>query len=544
MLKGFGLNNFKSFGGSQQVRLAPISLIFGPNSSGKSAFLQAMTQFKHVVTEARATGNLFSLSINDGYHDHGAIQNLFFKHNTSKAIDLECFFSENYKIRFRFKSEPDKEGNPQKPTLESLIYGEKKDPISNWLNVEMMPDRWVEKGEMINEMGFGYKIIPPEIGYPLTFEKYIFEKMNIPQGRGDIFSKKVPMDIVGLSKDESANVSFLAAFLITHINLFNNGVVPVEKIAEMFKDFSTLDDFLNISEGQWGFIKEIGMGDFYEHLKPEKMRVISGGPGMLPCVLSTDEETVIVGAVYAAAQEKGYYFGKGCFSDFADSFYQAMEALSFIGPQRADPLRVYRPEESPPKSVGIDGSLWLHVANSNHSEDALKVLDEWLQKLGLPLSLRIKSIGDNVSGFFLSYQLIEKNLNVKLSLKDVGFGVGQILPILVEGISKKGRIVLVEQPELHLHPKLQADLADFFIENSKANENQWIIETHSELLILRVLRHIRRGLLSPEDVSVLYVNPGKDGSEISELRIDEKGDFIDPWPHGFFDEDVVELFGD
>ena len=75
-------------------------------------------------------------------------------------------------------------------------------------------------------------------------------------------------------------------------------------------------------------------------------------------------------------------------------------------------------------------------------------------------------------------------------------------------------------------------------------EKQWIVETHSELLILRIQRRIREGSLNPSDVSVLYVNPNApdaEGSTISRLRLDEKGDFIDEWPDGFFEDGFGEL---
>ena len=77
------------------------------------------------------------------------------------------------------------------------------------------------------------------------------------------------------------------------------------------------------------------------------------------------------------------------------------------------------------------------------------------------------------------------------------------------------------------------------------SEKQWVVETHSEMLILRLQRRIREGKLDSSDVSVLYVEPGADdieGSAIRTLRLDDKGDFIDDWPGGFFEEDLREIF--
>ena len=107
----------------------------------------------------------------------------------------------------------------------------------------------------------------------------------------------------------------------------------------------------------------------------------------------------------------------------------------------------------------------------------------------------------------------------------------------------KRDLVCVEQPELHLHPAMQARLGDVFIDAALGGNNvQFLIETHSESLMLRILRRIREGRLSPDDVSVLYIDQDKNGiSHVVDLEINEAGDFITAWPHGFFDERLVEI---
>jgi hypothetical protein len=130
-----------------------------------------------------------------------------------------------------------------------------------------------------------------------------------------------------------------------------------------------------------------------------------------------------------------------------------------------------------------------------------------------------------------------------LSLRDVGVGISQVLPVLALAYGSKEQLVAIEQPEIHLHPALQADLADVFIEAALGeSKNTFILETHSEHLILRLMRRIREGKLSPDDVGVMYIEPMADSSRILELRIDEEGDFIDEWPGGFFEESFHEKF--
>ena len=140
-----------------------------------------------------------------------------------------------------------------------------------------------------------------------------------------------------------------------------------------------------------------------------------------------------------------------------------------------------------------------------------------------------------------------------LTFNDVGSGIGYVLPVLIESFREAniGKIVFLQQPELHLHPALQTNLTDVLIE---ASENKRIIaETHSEHMILRALKRIRQTTngtiqdsmlkLKPQDVAVNYFEPRPDGStKVHILRISKDGDFLDRWPNGFFEERGQELF--
>lgn len=112
---------------------------------------------------------------------------------------------------------------------------------------------------------------------------------------------------------------------------------------------------------------------------------------------------------------------------------------------------------------------------------------------------------------------------------------------------------MIEQPEIHVHPALQAELGDMFIASALGESRcRYLIETHSEHLILRLLRRIRqtsanelpKGMIPvrPEDVSVIYAEPTKEGTKLRHLRITPDGDFADRWPNGFFTERGKELF--
>jgi predicted ATPase len=124
---------------------------------------------------------------------------------------------------------------------------------------------------------------------------------------------------------------------------------------------------------------------------------------------------------------------------------------------------------------------------------------------------------------------------------------------LAYGLQEK--TILIEQPEIHVHPKLQADLGDVFLRTAlfeKLMRNRYIIETHSENLILRILRRIRETKLGKgdpnrphvhaQDVCLLYVEPTRDGSVVRRIRIDDHGRLIDRVPGGFFEENFGEMF--
>lgn len=139
--------------------------------------------------------------------------------------------------------------------------------------------------------------------------------------------------------------------------------------------------------------------------------------------------------------------------------------------------------------------------------------------------------------------LVDQRTNTLVTHRDVGIGISQVLPVLVMAYGSRDKLLAMEQPEIHLHPALQAELGDVFIEAALGErKNTFILETHSEHLILRLMRRIREGKISQDDVGVVFVEPLARGSRFIELRIDEEGDFIDEWPGGFFEESFHEKF--
>jgi predicted ATPase len=133
---------------------------------------------------------------------------------------------------------------------------------------------------------------------------------------------------------------------------------------------------------------------------------------------------------------------------------------------------------------------------------------------------------------------------------EVGAGIAQVLPVIVAALADRVPFVMIEQPEIHVHPRLQTGLGDLFIEASASR--QLLIETHSEHLILRLLRRIRETTdgelttgapaFTPDQLSVMHVQSTPAGAVFTRLRVDATGEFIDRWPTGFFAERAGELF--
>ena len=190
-----------------------------------------------------------------------------------------------------------------------------------------------------------------------------------------------------------------------------------------------------------------------------------------------------------------------------------------------------------------DDAVKVAVANMvDAMVDVDGVLETWTQE-----------IAANRGHAFQDLVLIDKRSGTRVSHRDVGIGVSQVLPVLVSAYASERELLAIEQPEIHLHPALQAELGDVFIESALGGAgNRFLIETHSEHLLLRIMRRMRQTVddalpegvppVRPEDVAVLFVEPDGGHSLIREMPLNERGDLVKAWPGGFFEEDMREIF--
>ena len=224
--------------------------------------------------------------------------------------------------------------------------------------------------------------------------------------------------------------------------------------------------------------------------------------------------------------------------------------LFYLGPIRFQPPRRQLLLNELDEPSFLQGKhLWeLGTLNVYRSE-----ANDVLGRLGMPYRVEVREwTSTSRTTDTLRELVLRDTKGLSVSVRDVGTGVSQVLPIVIATVLAESSLIAVEQPELHLHPAMQAELGDVFIGSALGKrKNTFLLETHSEHLILRILRRVRetsegrlpegKTPVRPQDLAVLYVQQGPKGAEVIELPVTPDGDFSRPWPNGFFAERFQEL---
>lgn len=251
-------------------------------------------------------------------------------------------------------------------------------------------------------------------------------------------------------------------------------------------------------------------------------------------------------------QIKSYYQNADFLPDLQLKLEREFQNIYYLGPLRDYPKRQYIWSGSQPEDMGIRGEksieaiLVSRVRGTKISpgyKKRKKTLEEfiaiWLKELGLIHSFRVQEL---VEGQNLYQVLVRKNKSSpEVLITEVGFGVSQILPVITLCFyAKEGSTIIIEQPEIHLHPKVQAGLADVLIEAIRIKNIQIILESHSEHLLKRLQRRIAEEKFSNEDAALYFCDSKNGHSEISELELDLFGT-IKNWPKEFFGDEMGEI---
>ena len=250
----------------------------------------------------------------------------------------------------------------------------------------------------------------------------------------------------------------------------------------------------------------------------------------------------------------GYYQNLGFLSDYVLAFENLCSEIKYLGPLREYPRRSYIWSGEPPQDVGLSGeeaipallaaraegltSPRLVNVNRSHKPIEQRIL-EWLQKMELIDSFSLEPIAENRKDY--EFRVKKSPNSSEVLITDVGFGVSQLLPVLVLCYYvPENSTVILEQPEIHLHPKVQSDLADVLIDVVKNRNVQIILESHSEHLLNRLRRRIAEEQITAEDTAFYFCQINNGTSEIERLKVDEYGN-IRNWPQDFFGDDIGDL---
>ena len=526
MLHAIELENFKAFGERARIPFAPITLIFGENSAGKSTILQALNLLKQTLENPEA-GALSLQQSDNGIVDLGSFPELLFDHDLKRTLSIRVE-SVIDALGVDYQWQPSM-STPVRPPMH----------INKELGIELSFRRpSLEEETVLDQIGIydgktSKCIAKFERLYQtegtLAFPEYSHAPSPMTVARC-IWLTQEPEFWEPLFKYDHEHRDVQRQFLEYRVqNLLKD---DSEKDFDFFNDsLDTLKDFIDL------FDTDFDLETYISKMHKEEMKSDLGCGGFFPLM-----------PLFNASHSISNQGGLNGVSALHKSGLIVSEALKHIlqrlfpmGPLRKSPKRLYTFRGTSPQHVGYQGDL-LPDFLLRHPE-RVEETNKWLKQLDIGYKLEIKSTGA-FSGDLFEVRLMDTRRKepVSVAFADVGYGISQLLPFIVQSLISDKRIISIEQPEVHVHPRLQADLGDLLVEATKKDHpNQFIIETHSEHLILRLQRLVRKKVLSPEDVSVIYVSRRPEGVKAERLHLDEDGDFIDEWPNGFFLERLREL---
>lgn len=240
-----------------------------------------------------------------------------------------------------------------------------------------------------------------------------------------------------------------------------------------------------------------------------------------------------------------YFQNSGFLSQFVSSFEAQMDRTFYLGPLREPPKRDYVWSRSRPSDVGARGQFAIeaiiaateagekrNLAPKAHLKPFQEMIAYWLQEMGLVEAFTVEEIKEG-SGIYQAKVRVRAGAPEVL-LTEVGFGVSQILPVLtLLYYVDEGSTVLMEQPEIHLHPLAQAGLADVMISVARRRNIQIIVESHSEHFLLRLQRRLAEEQVEADDIRLYFCDVEGPTTRLAPLQINSAG-VISNWPKHFF----------
>jgi predicted ATPase len=227
---------------------------------------------------------------------------------------------------------------------------------------------------------------------------------------------------------------------------------------------------------------------------------------------------------------------------------QSIASIAYLGPLRGYPERSYLWNGVEPGDLGKNGENAAHalLASTNSKKKRqegeeggagwlVEQVSHWLAKMGVADELILERQGRS-----RHYEILVRRGDRRSNLMDVGFGVSQVLPMLVLSyFVPQGTTIVAEQPEIHLHPRAQSGLAELMVRVAKTRRVQFLVETHSEHLFRRLQYLIAAAEVSPQDCALYYIERDEPGAKLAVLDTNEFGQ-ISNWPEQFFGDAMGE----
>lgn len=530
IIKAITIENFKGIREPVRVEFKPITLLFGPNSAGKSTIVQAL-HYAHEIFE-RNNPDPGKTIVGGEAVDLGGFQSMVYDHDLSKPISLQ--FDINI---------PDQD-LPSYQTAFGTTFNERMDVFYYSARVK---SAWVKiKVKWVNQRNAPY-VFFYEIGIDGEVFARIESSEDVRQVSFSFINRNHKTFLDAEGTEDNAEFNFLSA-LIDNI---------VAKSYQASLNFSL--DY------------QSALPIWNRHLIFDELE---SAPWSHNAFEESEKDALLLKSQFVLLMSS-LVVGPG------ELIRDALREFRYLGPLRNVPTRNFEPALSPENSRWSDGlASWDTLYKSD--EAFIHHINNWLSgenRLNAGYRIRLKRYKEldvygithsSISmGYILDKEelareeleklpvrtklyLIEDNNGLEVLPQDVGIGISQVIPVIVVALHSNSGIVAIEQPELHIHPAFQVALGDLFISQVKEQDVCFLLETHSEHLLLRMLRRIRETheddlpvdapAFSPDLLAVNFVEQTGNGVSITALKVDESGEFTNKWPRGFFPERAKELF--
>jgi predicted ATPase len=586
-LKKIFLHNFKSVKDAE-VPISPLTVVVGANSSGKSTLLQSVLSLSQAMSK-ELNGTIYPLNGEIIRLGSFAEARSFFAESSDAAVrigfELETDYlsgrrssREGFRVDYRIKTEFEivSSGSENSGTAQvsRILIDSKGDDHTPGDSSFLMNANLVFNSDILNRDGRRSRASSECTGtvndlsdnkiYSVDFSKFsglmpasLWERKDTAVLLADQIIKAVEEFLARELKNERGKLKNL---LMSGQELKSFEDNAVEIVCRIFEDlvnnnYSGFDD----DEEEivfYSFDESLTFEHGVQKLSPQQKKILAN----LVAISSRDQ---IVSALERASslpfktgERTARQIGGGIgvsledISQIVRNF--ARNKIKYLGPIRLVPKVNYDPSSGRP-DVGSSGEFTayvLHVLGQEKFQLPLpsgvreyvslnEAVNLWLDSFGLASSAKTAENGR--LGIGLRLNLLSGGNEVDLT--SVGVGVSQVLPVIVSClIAKKGTVLLLEQPELHLHPKLQMDLADFLIACCKSGR-QIIVETHSEHMVSRIRRRIAESTGSElEDlVGILFAEQKNGVTQYRSPSINKFGGLGSDWPDGFLDVGAGEM---